>query len=40
MRGKNFRNFDFVDCKIFAFEVKKTHFLTPSLAKSFGFKSS
>jgi len=31
MCGRNLKNFDYIDCKIFAFEVKKSSFFSPCL---------
>jgi len=40
MCGKNFRNFDRTDCKIFAFKVKKTSFLAHWGTRLFDYEPS
>jgi len=40
MFGKNFRNFDLIDCKIFAFKVKITSVLAHCGTSLFDFEPS
>jgi hypothetical protein len=40
MCGKSFRKFDYIDCKIILFEVRKIAFVAPCKIGSANFESS